>query len=85
MNIFVAKTLVHEWGHLRWGLLNEHPGTDYNHCIFDGTNIIPVKCSVGMDVLIYQHPVYKCRVIPKYQSQSATASMMYAPELDDVC
>lgn len=46
---FSAKTLVHEWGHLRWGLFDEYPiGDDIkDHFYRSMTNgeIEPTRCS----------------------------------------
>ncbi|XP_041474476.1 calcium-activated chloride channel regulator 1-like [Lytechinus variegatus] len=53
----LGKVLVHEWGHLRWGLFNEYPDpvgdqNDIRHfyqSMEDG-KYKPVVCSLGIDV-----------------------------------
>ncbi|XP_070557749.1 calcium-activated chloride channel regulator 1-like [Ptychodera flava] len=41
-----GKVIVHEWGHLRWGLFDEYATDDYEHFYYDENGEVqPTRCS----------------------------------------
>ncbi|XP_071959960.1 calcium-activated chloride channel regulator 1-like [Antedon mediterranea] len=95
----VDKLLVHEWGHLQWGLFDEYPTEDtpnfYKH---SNNKIEATRCSLavkgqykrnGTDDECYLDPetgVYEsgCVFSPDTKNQTATASYMYGQFIDSV-
>ncbi|XP_071959961.1 calcium-activated chloride channel regulator 1-like [Antedon mediterranea] len=95
----VDKLLVHEWGHLQWGLFDEYPTKDtpnfYKH---SNNKIEATRCSLtvkgqykknGTDDECYLDPetgVYEsgCVFSPDTNNQTATASYMYGQFIDSV-
>ncbi|XP_064643729.1 calcium-activated chloride channel regulator 1-like isoform X2 [Lineus longissimus] len=94
-----GKTLVHEWGHFRWGLFDEYP-TSTHYYIEDGEyhetqcpGSIPGQqrdkvtkgiCKIGQTGL----PDKNCRFEPDLNQNVTTASYMYLPfieKIDDFC
>lgn len=78
---FLGKTLVHEWGHLRWGLFDEYnwqQNVPNCYLLPDGT-VRTVKCSTGLEgnIVYYQRV---CRFVP-LPNQAAESSMMYMHHL----
>ena len=48
---FVARTIIHEWGHFRWGLFDEYPHGRYDSYYRGGENhveVIPLTCAKHM-------------------------------------
>eukprot|EP00058_Branchiostoma_floridae_P014583 XP_002600071.1 hypothetical protein BRAFLDRAFT_79673 [Branchiostoma floridae] len=94
-----CRVLVHEWGHLRWGLFDEYASEDANaFYIHENGEVQATRCSLAIRGA-YRHKdtreecrrdpttaLYEagCRFEVDRNSTDATGSIMYAPYLDTV-
>ncbi|XP_070557872.1 calcium-activated chloride channel regulator 1-like [Ptychodera flava] len=62
-----AKVIVHEWGHLRWGLFNEYATNSFERFYLDDNgNVEPTRCSRAVIGKSYDSETGKrCNVNPK--------------------
>ncbi|XP_035676245.1 calcium-activated chloride channel regulator 4-like [Branchiostoma floridae] len=95
----IGRVLVHEWGHLRWGLFDEYASEDANaFYIHENGEVQATRCSLAIRGA-YRHKdtreecrrdpttaLYEagCRFEVDRNSTDATGSIMYAPYLDTV-
>ncbi|XP_064642232.1 calcium-activated chloride channel regulator 1-like isoform X2 [Lineus longissimus] len=95
-----GKTLVHEWGHFRWGLFDEYPTS--THYYVDKGTYHPTRCHSSIpgkhrDKLTKENceisaltglPDGNCRFSPDLDQKATTASYMYMQfikNIDDFC
>ncbi|XP_077985471.1 calcium-activated chloride channel regulator 1-like [Glandiceps talaboti] len=92
------KVIVHEWGHLRWGLFDEYVLDEgKKHFYRDGPSIIPVTCVKGISGKVKPEgdckkwldlnllPPPECTYVPdSEQDAPIQASFMYAQWIDSV-
>ncbi|XP_066283830.1 calcium-activated chloride channel regulator 1-like [Branchiostoma lanceolatum] len=94
----IGRVLVHEWGHLRWGLFDEYASGDNAFYIHENGEVQATRCSLAIQGT-YRHmdtreecrrdpttALYEdgCRFEVDRTSTVATGSIMYAPYLDTV-
>ncbi|XP_070557788.1 calcium-activated chloride channel regulator 1-like [Ptychodera flava] len=62
-----AKVIVHEWGHLRWGLFNEYATNSFERFYLDDKgNVEPTRCSRAVIGKSYDSETgIRCNVNPK--------------------
>ncbi|XP_077978505.1 calcium-activated chloride channel regulator 4A-like [Glandiceps talaboti] len=80
-----GKVIVHEWGHLRWGLFDEYAITDDEHFYFDENgHTQPTRCSeeiTGRCLDIYNN-YKKCNKKPE-NGLMPEPGCMFFPDLND--
>ncbi|XP_002731426.1 calcium-activated chloride channel regulator 1-like [Saccoglossus kowalevskii] len=93
-----GKVIVHEWGHLQWGLFDEYPTEDYNHFYLHDGKAEPTRCSetITGDTWDSQHRICdldttdlrsldkrECRFYP-HEDNTGTGSYLYVTYVDSV-
>ncbi|XP_064632579.1 calcium-activated chloride channel regulator 1-like [Lineus longissimus] len=94
------KSLVHEWGHLRWGLFDEYPidKEGDSHFYQTGTRLNPVRCTEDVRGRPLNSKTFDrckvdratlqvekdCRFYPDLKENSVKASQMYMQFIDSV-
>ncbi|XP_077998190.1 calcium-activated chloride channel regulator 1-like [Glandiceps talaboti] len=89
-----AKVIVHEWGHLRWGLFDEYAtGNDIEYVDEDGywqaTRCSKhvkgnLRCNNGLVVASSPGNQKHCRFEPEFKNNKGTGSYMFISYLDSV-
>ncbi|KAI8511258.1 chloride channel [Branchiostoma belcheri] len=93
-----GRVLVHEWGHLRWGLFDEYASGDNAFYLHENGEVQATRCSLAVRGA-YRHrdtgqpcrrdpatALYEagCRFEVDRNNTDATGSILYAPYLDSV-
>ncbi|XP_019622967.1 PREDICTED: calcium-activated chloride channel regulator 4-like [Branchiostoma belcheri] len=94
----IGRVLVHEWGHLRWGLFDEYASGDNAFYLHENGEVQATRCSLAVRGA-YRHrdtgepcrrdpatALYEagCRFEVDRNNTDATGSILYAPYLDSV-